>query len=518
METLSSQQQQQQRQKYSWPVRWLSRPLKWMFPDLTTDQLRNLLSKFNIANLLFCYCIPFFYVFYPTLLMPAIFLRSLSFVVGWAHGLVSRHHPNPQRHGTSTNNNNNNNNNGAGAGVGNSRRQPRRPDTISRTNTNTSITSNTNTNTNTNNDGMNNMYFWLQRCSICLDHTYALCLENCRDQFCKECFARYVEEIVNTSWGLGVTRIRCPVCKETIAQSEWSRYVSSDIVERYDRYNQPYRAFSRHCLDCETVITPCHGPRSERISHERRLELISHDLSLLHQKSGHHNQNRLQEKDKEDREENDKQKQVIELQSMFEKARLSRRTSRVGQVQELYGQMVPLLKKQAGECDKYKLCSAISKQLVALETLPEAWKLLQFVHVANFPIETCTTCQKQVCLQCGEFSHPDLSCLEHLKHRLTIDNESDESLIVKWKLEHTQPCPNCSVMIHRDEGCNKVDCLLCGFRFCWSCGSKWSQQCGFYQCQQQPIKDDIGITPEKKVELGVPDMDAIDAKRPTNSK
>ncbi|KAI9020737.1 hypothetical protein CLU79DRAFT_703889 [Phycomyces nitens] len=306
------------------------------------------------------------------------------------------------------------------------------------------------------------MYFWMQRCSICLDQTYALCLESCRDQFCKECFARYVEEIVNTSWGLGVTRIKCPVCRETISKSEWSRYVSADIVERYDRYNQPYRSFSRHCLECETAIIPCQGPRLEKISHEGRLELIGRDLSLL-----------------------PKNEQVIELEAMFEKARLSKRTLRVGQVQELYGQMAPLL-KQAGD---YELCSGISKQLVSLETLPEAWKQIQFRHVANFPIERCTTCQRTMCLQCGEFGHGGQSCLEYLETQMTGGSE-DQLATVQWKLEHTRPCPNCSIMIDRDEGCNKVDCLLCGFRFCWMCGSKWSQ-----------------------VELGVPDMAAIDARR-----
>lgn len=64
---------------------------------------------------------------------------------------------------------------------------------------------------------------------------------------------------------------------------------------------------------------------------------------------------------------------------------------------------------------------------------------------------------------------------------------------------NSRPCPNCSVMINRDEGCNKVDCLLCGYRFCWRCGSGWSQQkCGFYQCgEEEPVLLQSEATPIK---------------------
>lgn len=58
----------------------------------------------------------------------------------------------------------------------------------------------------------------------------------------------------------------------------------------------------------------------------------------------------------------------------------------------------------------------------------------------------------------------------------------------------SRPCPNCSVMINRDEGCNKVDCLLCGYRFCWRCGSGWSAKtCGFYQCGENDTSDSTKV-------------------------
>ncbi|RCI01904.1 E3 ubiquitin-protein ligase arih2 [Rhizopus stolonifer] len=441
-----------------------------MEPQQETEWIKiakELFSKFNIANLLFCYCLPFFYVFYPALLMPAIFLRSLSFVIGWAYKLVSAHHHHTEFPGR----------------------------TNDKFNRNQEV-----------DNEMDNMYFWLQRCSICLDQTYSLCLESCRDQFCQDCFSRYIEEIVNQSWGLGVTRIKCPVCQEVIHQSEWSRYVSPHIVEKYNRYNQPYRPFSRHCLTCQDPVAPCQSPRSQGLSRENRLEKIADHLDKF-SKSIHHPTVSRRADDI--------------LASFLAACQKTGSTFRIGKVQDLYNQMIPGLCSIVGQqSDLYEQASDISKQLVALEVIPETWKQTQFWHVANFPIETCTNCGDKLCLQCGEYAHHNMSCLENLQHKLK-QSDTHTELTIQWKLNHTRPCPNCSVMINRDEGCNKVDCLLCGYRFCWRCGTSWSQQtCGFYQCgeqqQQQQLKErqkDLEFNHKSKAELGVPDMHAIDARR-----
>ncbi|KAF9357695.1 hypothetical protein BGX26_003273 [Mortierella sp. AD094] len=99
--------------------------------------------------------------------------------------------------------------------------------------------------------GFNEMEYWLQRCSICFDARLDFCLEFCRDQFCRDCFQRYVKEVVSNSWGLNVTKIKCPVCQDTIAQSEWTKYVDQSTLAQYNQYNQPYRSFSRFCNECE---------------------------------------------------------------------------------------------------------------------------------------------------------------------------------------------------------------------------------------------------------------------------
>lgn len=116
---------------------------------------------------------------------------------------------------------------------------------------------------------------WSERCSICFDAKLDLCLDLCRDQFCLSCFQRYVtctnkyesvivymfiryvSEVVKSSWGLCVTKIRCPVCRLHIPQTEWTRYVPKSISDLYDKFNQPYRSYSRCCPQCEVEVIPC---------------------------------------------------------------------------------------------------------------------------------------------------------------------------------------------------------------------------------------------------------------------
>lgn len=77
-----------------------------------------------------------------------------------------------------------------------------------------------------------------------------------------------------------------------------------------------------------------------------------------------------------------------------------------------------------------------------------------------------------------------------------------ETTTLQWKLKNTNPCPNCCILIHRDDGCNKVDCMLCGYRFCWVCREAWGVDCGFYKCGRQTEDSSLDLSLEKKKEEG----------------
>ncbi|CAG8566040.1 8137_t:CDS:2, partial [Cetraspora pellucida] len=355
--------------------------------------------------------------------------------------------------------------------------------------------------------------YWLQRCSICFDAQLDFCLELCRDQFCRDCFQRYVKEVVQNSWGLGITKVKCPVCQDVIQQSEWSKYVDQNVIDLYNTYNKPYRSFSRCCSECGEEVF---AAQVFQVCAEEK-EKYFKEISILLRKyfdtygsgkncKGKNTLNRIT-------------KNQNDIDSFLEKyqtdylAYISGEDPKVG-VLEMYEYIAKKLGESLGlsmdvdnrrpskfsrrklktHTDMVKSAAEISSKVVALEVRPDAWKELQFMHVANFPQSHCTRCNNDICLQCGESTHhPGMTCIQFMRYKvanphLFIINHCHALENMKWKLANSKSCPNCSILINRDDGCNKVDCLHCGYRFCWICRNRWSENCGFYKCRMAKSK------------------------------
>ncbi|KAK3841320.1 MAG: hypothetical protein J3R72DRAFT_154329 [Linnemannia gamsii] len=175
-----------------------------------------------------------------------------------------------------------------------------------------------------------------------------------------------------------------------------------------------------------------------------------------------------------------------------------------------------------------------SKELLSMEIRPEQWKELQFLHVRWCRWDWCNNCDQELCLQCGVSSHHESeTCFDHMRSVILTNtptsqrgrtNKTDnfspfgstlmgplgskgkersdlDTGTMQWKLANTNPCPNCCILIHRDDGCNKVDCMLCGHRFCWVCREAWDVGCGFFRCrlalEEPAIEKDSGDQWEK---------------------
>ncbi|KAF8982179.1 hypothetical protein BGZ46_001663 [Entomortierella lignicola] len=554
----------------------------------------------------------------------------------------------------------------------------------------------------------------------------------------------YVKEVVSNSWGLNVTKIKCPVCQDTIAQSEWTRYVDQSTLTQYNQYNQPYRSFSRFCNQCDHELVISHVNRSAlglparelqpffdclleelrsllilaglniddtgthphdaskqcltshdifarqivqsftddyksfcEISQESQLSLPSkaqsylsniayrtlgapfisptpppnlassgssnHPPSLpqqsyqslpnsssavprvhtiqskaspnsadehIHQHSNTAFQRKqysiktngvieiykplmisllglldLQSKDKTDElwpSYSDYAKAIGSMDSIsndgnenvlhhyaIEKLEVAIDTKDIniddipsGTKRKGISTQGPSKSKRTRPArsriltrsekkrrsEIKKALSMFSKQLTSIETRPEQWKELQFLHVRWLRWEWCESCSQELCLQCGESSHHESQvCFDYMR---SLTTENDKSLdlqkkksakatglqspsvwsptnssrkgkdrsdldanTIQWKLANTNPCPNCCILIHRDDGCNKVDCMLCGYRFCWICREAWGSACGFFNCGRKPtIPDPHNTVESAKINEGVQDRNTVNVR------
>ncbi|OBZ88239.1 E3 ubiquitin-protein ligase dbl4 [Choanephora cucurbitarum] len=314
-----------------------------------------------------------------------------------------------------------------------------------------------------------NVQKYIEGCSICFERKLDFCLEYCRDQFCTDCFQKYVTEVVNSSWGLSITKIRCPVCKVHISQQEWAKYVSEATIERYNKFNRPYRTFSRCCPYCETEMTPCESLR------------------------------------------------YSSCRSRFDATIFRDQEWRNSALPHLHHRLIEQLKSISNSKHQLEQVKLISCKILQLEVRPESWKKLQFDHILYFPDIQCSDCDQFFCLQCGEGTHKGLTCEANMKQRILWQQQINDNDVetLRWKLEFSRKCPCCSIMIHRDEGCNKVECTLCGFVFCWECRLPWSENCGYFICATNKrsnlnrLARDMLEGDLNRSELGVPDVNNI---------
>ncbi|OZJ03323.1 hypothetical protein BZG36_04231 [Bifiguratus adelaidae] len=430
----------------------------------------------SISNLLVAYAIPILFLFFPALILPLIFLRSMALVIACTD-------PNSE------------------LGLLRARLQSKDPRL--------------------------ELEYWLQRCSICFDRRLDLCLEFCKDQFCRDCFRRYVEASVSSSWGLTQTKIKCPVCRDVIPQAEWSRYVPRELVQRFERYNRPYMSFGRFCSCGAEVVVCMHAAKygddrkcalhqmHEEVAEflgqiEGTLPMVSSDIADLYQATSTRYRFLIQQGGL----------RILE----FWRSVIPPTVDIISSIgddacSDVLGRRRNELKQRA---------TLLSRSLAALENRPESWRELQFLHISVFPFASCSNCSSTVCMRCGETPYHDgLDCHEHILEKLEhLDPESEAAVNLRWKLENSKSCPNCSVLINREEGCNKVDCLQCGFKFCWMCRRKWSEKCGFYLCQEQKSGSingqDFAVDQNKSVdekpELGVPDIVTIQSRLKPNQR
>ncbi|RIA97596.1 hypothetical protein C1645_751971 [Glomus cerebriforme] len=372
-----------------------------------------------------------------------------------------------------------------------------------------------------NGDSIQDIEYWLQRCSICFDAQLDFCLDICRDQFCRDCFQRYVKEVVHNSWGLSITKIKCPVCNEIVSQSEWSKYVDQNTIDLYNIYNKPYRSFSRCCSGCGEEVF---AAQVFQVCSEEKEKYFKDISNLLRKFLETYETAKNKEKIPPN---TNNQADIDNFIAKFEADYLvyiSEESTSIG-IMEMYEHITEKIGKVLGvsldvnnkrpskkfsrhklktHTDMVKAAAEISSKFVALEVRPEAWKELQFMHISNFPQSNCAKCKRDICLQCGDPTHhPGMTCIQYMRHKVANPHlfVTSQSLLcndkndvtdalenTKWKLANSKSCPNCSILINRDDGCNKVDCLHCGYRFCWICRNSWSEKCGFYECRMKQKK------------------------------
>lgn len=92
-------------------------------------------------------------------------------------------------------------------------------------------------------------------------------------------------------------------------------------------------------------------------------------------------------------------------------------------------------------------------------TTPNCEEVLH-VNEAVKNLVTCNSCKKKTCSKCKMPNHGKTSC-----------EKNPENQLKKWAGSvKIHSCPNCNTKIEKNEGCPHMNCLVCNYSWCWTCG------------------------------------------------
>lgn len=90
---------------------------------------------------------------------------------------------------------------------------------------------------------------------------------------------------------------------------------------------------------------------------------------------------------------------------------------------------------------------------------------------------TCPQCEMCVCTACDKQFHDDLTC-EDAKRKEEAEKENDltDMKFQEWiqNTANVKQCPNCSTIIEKISGCNRMACASCHTHICWVCLSHYT--------------------------------------------